>query len=850
MRKYFVILLAGISFGITPSITSFNTGQVSPLMEARADFQKYSSSCRVLENMLVTVQGPVLKRPGTKYIATAKEGNPRLLPFEYSTDDAYIIEMGNLYARFYRDGGQILQGEGQPPVEIVTPYATGGFFDIQYAQTDNSLYLADGTNPPQIITRTSHTDWTIEEIDFTTGPFLPENETAITITPSGSTGGITLTASSSIFQSTAGASHVGSIWSIKQVRESSTLEGTFTGNRTTENSPRFTGGYSFSTTGNSDGTITLQRSTNDSISFSPALESLTDTDFDNPAEFEEDGAVYRVVMSSHGGGTPTYTFTITDNRNKGVVKITTVGSGTVAGAIVITDLVDTSATTQWREGYWSDYRGWPETVSFHQQRLVYGGSTFHPQAIWFGKQDPDDYENFLEGTLDTSAFTAALVGQNPIRWMLSQDYLLIGTSGSCGKWGEQGRAVTPTSPNYQDQTRHGAAGLQAIVAGDEVMYIERGARNVRQFGFDLQADKYLSPDLTLLSPEITESGITDTAFQFRPGPVLWCVMADGEIATLTYRRDQSVSAWTKQITDGDFKSVAVISSGDEADEVWVSVERTIGGSAVGYIEQFQPVDWGNDDDDSWFVDSGSAYDGGAAITVTGATQADPGVITAVSHGFSNGDQVLFSSVGGMIELNGRVYTVAASATDTFALKDVTGTWDYDTSGFTAYTSGGSVQQVEDSFGNLDYLEGETVKVYADGIILSDEVVVGGEITIDVHSNIVLAGLPFTAKLETLPIRVDPFDYVANKKIKRLWLDLYKTGDCLYGAGPTADLTPINFWQEATLTAKVDLYTSTIRPKQVAFPYAGYVKQTVLLESSEPVSLGVRSIIVEMESGSR
>ena len=770
MVRLLIIILSGTAFGFTPAITSFNSGQVSPLMEARANFERYSSSCRTLENMIVTAMGPVLKRPGTKYIATTKEGSPRLLPFEYSTDDTYILETGNLYMRFYRDGGQILQGEGQPPVEIVTPYATGGFFDIQTAQTENSLYLVDGTNPPQVLSRTSHTDWTIQNVAFETGPFLQENETDTTITPSGITGSIELTASSSVFQSTSEASHVGSIWSIEQIRASSTVTGFFDENETSLSSPFFTGSYSFATTNNADGTITLQRSTNNGISWRAALVALTDLNFDNPAETEEDGAIYRVIMSDYGSGTPTYTLTITDNVNKGVVKITSVSSGTSAVATVITDLVDTSATTTWREGYWSDYRGWPTAVSFYQQRLVYGGSSFHPQTLWFGKQDPDDYANFREGTLDTSAFTVALEGQNPIKWMLARDFLLIGTSGSCGKWGSQGEIVTPTSPSYQEQTRHGSASIGALMAGDEAVYIERGARKVRQFGFSFQTDKYESPNLSVISPEITDSGIVDIAFQLRPDPVLWCVLNNGEIATLTYQSEQAVIAWTKQITDGDFGSVAVISSGDAEDEVWVTVERTIEGNAVSYIEQFQPNDWGDDQEDAFFVDSGFSDD----ITPTTTT----------------------------------------------------------------------------SVSDLDWLEGETVKVWADGIVLSDETVVGGEITIDVASSVVTVGLPYTAKLETMPIRIDPQDMSANKKIKRLWVDFYKTGACSYGNGPNSSLTDVNFWQEATLTAKQDFHTSTVRLKPFSFVYSSMIKQTVYFESSEPVPLGIRSISPEIDMGQR
>lgn len=754
----FFFLFTSITSAYNPSITSFNAGAVSPLMEARSDFQKYSSSSRTIENMFVTVQGPVLKRPGTKYIATAKSGSPRLLPFEFSTDDAYVLETGNLYMRFYRNGGQILSGA--TPFEIVTTYATADLFNIKHAQADNDMYLADGSNKPQILTRADHDDWTIADVDYANGPFLPENETTTTITPSGTTGSITLTASAAIFQSASGASHVGSLWAINQTRDNSTITGSFSANGTSLSTPSFTGSYGFTTSGNTGGTITLQRSTNNGTSWRSALTALTNTDFDNPAETEDDVAIYRVVMSNYASGTPTFTFTITDDTNKGVVEITAVASTTSATATVITDLVSTSATTKWREGYWSDFRGWPTSVAFHQQRLVYGGSRSFPQALWFGKQNPDDYANFLEGTLDTSAFTAELPGQNPIRWILSQDYLLIGTSGSVGKYGEQGKSVTPTSPNYQEQTRHGSDNLSAILGGDSVLYIERGARKVREFGFSFQVDKYLSPDLTLLSPEITETGITDIAFQLRPVPILWNVLADGDIATLTYQRDQSVVAWTKQNTDGDFDSVTVI-SGDDEDEVWVSVDR--GGSA-NFIEQFQPQDWGTDQEDAWFVDSGLGYDSTPATTFSG----------------------------------------------------------------------------------LDHLNGDTVAVWADGTVQDSEVVASGSITLDVESSVVAAGLPFTAKLETLPIRADPQDMTLNKKIKRLWVDFYKTGDVSFGNGANSDLTEVNFTQGSSFVAFQDLFTSTVKLKQFSFVYGGMIKQTIYFESSKPSPLGIRAIVPEME----
>ncbi len=82
----------------------------------------------------------------------------------------------------------------------------------------------------------------------------------------------------------------------------------------------------------------------------------------------------------------------------------------------------------------------------------------------------------------------------------------------------------------------------------------------------------------------------------------------------------------------------------------------------------------------------------AAKTITGATQADPCVITSTAHGYSNGDEVFISGVGGMTELNNRNFKVANVAANTYELQLMDST-DLDATGFTAYTSGGTAEKV-------------------------------------------------------------------------------------------------------------------------------------------------------------
>lgn len=768
IKKFLIIfILVGTAFGVSPAINSFNTGQISPFMEARADFgaqagtfhSKYSSACRTLENIFALSQGPAVRRPGTKYIATVKSGTPKLLSFDYATDDTYIMETGNIYMRFYRSGGQILSSGSA--YEIVTPFLEADLFNIQTAQVDNVMYLVDGTNPPQKLTRSGHTSWTIADASITDGPFQPENSTTTTITPSGTLtvgGSITLTASTAIFNS----GHAGSYWEINQQRGTTLLSGELSSeDACSASTSSFSGGYSFTTSGTWDATIRLERSTDAGSTWDSALSPLNSTNFDNPTESESTSVLHRVRMTDYVSGTCNYKHTISDTLNHGIVNVTAYTNTTVVTGTVIAALTSTDATTQWREPYWSDYRGWPKTVEIHHQRLIFGGSDTFTQTLWFGKADSDDYENFDEGTLDTSSFTIALEGQNPITWLLGEDYLFIGTSGSCGRYGTAGESHVPLSPSYREQTRNGAQNIKATIAGNAILYIERGARKVRELGFSLQADKYVSTDLTQISEDITEGGIVDAAFQYRPEPVLWCVL-DSDIATLTYQREQAVVAWSLQKTTGDFESVAIIPSSGE-DEVWVVVSRTINSVTARYIEQFQPREWGTDDDDAWFCDSGISYSGTATTSFTGAT----------------------------------------------------------------------------------HLANESVVVYADGIIQPNVTVSStGTFTLGTSAANVIVGIPFTSKLETMPIVVDQQDRMKGKKITKVGLDFYKTGTCSYGNGPDSELTKINFYEQAGLTASVGLVTSTRKPWPVTWPYGPTVKQTVYLETSEPGPMMIRQIIPE------
>ena len=109
--------------------------------------------------------------------------------------------------------------------------------------------------------------------------------------------------------------------------------------------------------------------------------------------------------------------------------------------------------------------------------------------------------------------------------------------------------------------------------------------------YDFQKDAQVAENLTVFAEHITESGITDMAYQRVPDPMLWCTRDDGEMAVLSYERSQDVWSWCRLITadntsNSSYESVAVIPTNSEEEQIWYSVKRTIGGSTVRLIEYF------------------------------------------------------------------------------------------------------------------------------------------------------------------------------------------------------------------------------------------------------------------------
>ena len=187
----------------SPAQTNFNRGEVTPLIYGRVDLDQYRAGLSTCKNYVPMVQGGVTARSGTYFVNATKDSakTSRLIPFEFSVTQAYQIEAGDLYFRFYKDYGVIESSPGVP-YEVVTPYAEAHLFELKFTQSADIIYITHPSYAPRKLSRTAHTSWTLTTIDFKDGPYLPTNTSVTTITPSATTGSVTLTASVATFAAT------------------------------------------------------------------------------------------------------------------------------------------------------------------------------------------------------------------------------------------------------------------------------------------------------------------------------------------------------------------------------------------------------------------------------------------------------------------------------------------------------------------------------------------------------------------------------------------------------------------------------------------------------------------------
>jgi len=446
---------------------------------------------------------------------------------------------------------------------------------------------------------------------------------------------VTLTASEAIFD----AEQVGSLFSLTQQRENTNVSGSST-NPTTGYTDDILveGAFTFTTHGTWTGTVLLERSINRQV-WETFRKWTSDADLNVQYTGQEDqtNVYYRINVESMSANTSPgtggmaskikYDISVNSSTQTGICRVIAYNSTTEVEVDILKPFASTDPSERWAEGSWSDYRGWPRTMTFFENRTVYAGNANQLQTVWLSAID--DFENFAVGTNDDESFSLTMSSdtRNAIQWISALDALLVGTA--AGEWrirsSSDDEPLTPSNFSFKQQSSRGSKSLQALPANEAILFVDSVGRKIREVAYDGNRYKFVARDLTALAEHITSGGVTTIALQKNPDPILWSV-ADNVLLSMTYEREQEVIAWARHpfegtdatgaITDDVGPNDVAVIPGTNEDEVWLIVGRVIGGSLVRHLDQMQPrsVD---DQEDMWFVDGGLDYDSTATTTFSG-----------------------------------------------------------------------------------------------------------------------------------------------------------------------------------------------------------------------------------------
>lgn len=588
---------------------SFSGGEVTPEFWGRIDDVKFQTGLAKCKNFITLPHGPIENRPGTQFVRSAKYGTKksRLIPFKFSSQQSFAIEVGDQYFRFHTTGATLLHGSvslwsnatsyqigdmselagvtyyckaansNKTPAsnasywyampssgeyEIPSPYLEAELFDIHYVQSSDVVTLVHPSHPPRELKRYGGTKWILENISFVPSLSSP---TGVGVSTSGGT-----------------------------------------------TNPIDTYSYKV-TTLNSD-----------------SQESL-------PSSAATTGAIN--LANSDAKVTITWAG-VTGASAYNVYKASNTGSFGLIGQTTSTSFVDNNITEDLanqppkNEDPFNSTGNYPAAVSYFEQRRVFGGTTNKPQNIYMTRSGTESNLSYSLPSRDDDAITFKVAAReaNVIRHVVPLNNLMLLTSEA--EWrvtSINSDAITPSSISVRPQSYIGSNNAQPVIVNNNLLFAASRGGHIRELAYNWQANGYLTGDLSLRAPHLFDSyEIVDISYAKSPYPVVWFISSNGKMLGLTYVPEQQIGAWHQHDTDGNFESVCVLPDSSE-DSLYVIVKREINGQTKRYIERMAPRKF-ESLEDAFFVDSGLTYDGSPNDVISGLDHLEGKTVSILADG--------------------------------------------------------------------------------------------------------------------------------------------------------------------------------------------------------------------------
>jgi hypothetical protein len=674
--------------------SSLNDGELSPLIDGRVDMPQYMKGGKIMLNMLPTVQGPGVRRGGSRYINyTGQSQNPSLLVrFSRSQTESYILEFLNQQIRFYFNGG-IIEIAPNVPYTVTTLYLQADLFNadgtpaITVAESADVLYLAHPKYPPQVLSFFGPSSWTLFPLVNVDGPWQDGNSNkniqvyisagSVTI---GST--ITLTATAAIFK----AGHVGALFRLHQ-QDLTTIKPWEPGQKTPVISVGVQRRSGFNTYQCTNANAGPPPPGGSSLMFVQTGGNTLVHTLGNAWDGDQTTTIDPIGSNTYYSTGMQWSY---QDCGYGVCTITGVGGGGTTATATITRQFPISLQSiqgkswLWEMGAWNGVDGYPAVVTFFRQRLTFAAR----QRAWMSVVG--DFANFADmdfgQVLPDSAVTVQCLSDqvNTIVYLSPADTLLVGTTGGEFSIGQQSISdpFGPENVLISLQSTYGGRAVTPVRVQQYTLFVQKNGRSLRESSFAFTAGpagSYVSNDLTVLSEHITEGGIVAMAWARNPHTTIYMALGNGNLVSFTYNPEQSVKAWSRHDIAGGGKvvSLAVIPNvtGDW-DDVYMVVRRTTNyfGSITTFhtierLEQEYDNQPASQQHDMFYVDCGATLDN----SINASMFYGPGALMAGSTdvGFIAGAAVFASTdVGRFIHYDytvpevgddGLVYQVATTA---------------------------------------------------------------------------------------------------------------------------------------------------------------------------------------------
>jgi len=582
-------------------LNNFQFGEVSPSLTSRTDTKVYTNAAEEVRNFFIRSEGGLKKRTGTKRIhnfdtspsytdiANLRQ-SVRIEPFIFSDDEKYIIAFSNTRIEIFQispttgavSSIQSLTSQSWLVNTTSAPYLE----EITFAQQGDLMFICHNTFQTRILERTSLTTFTISTFNFDTSrdgndifqPYFSFQSLGTTITVNNTSGsGRTATTSSDYFVS----DHVGTDLLIGETRcritgvtdatnATVTINGTLRQQLEVDSLEVFEGSGTVKVTKALHGlatgaSITIERAgavggiANSNINGSRTITAVPD---ENTFEFTA-GSSATATSSAVGGGSPR--------------------------------IVTGAATTEFSEQSYSALRGYPAAVTFHQNRLWFGGTLAQPDGIWGSKSG--QFFNFDIGDAednDALDLTANVGEIFSIRHLVSNRDLQVFTTGAeLFVQAPTDKPVTPANAQIRRQTPYGSSFVRPIVFDGGTLFIQKTGSALREFLFTDAEAAYTSVAVSGLAPHLILDPVQQTSIKGalnRSESYAFLINNDGTIAVFYSVRGDQKAGWSLWNTQGLWHSICAVH-----ERLFVVCARDDGsGTTKLFLEEFQddmPMDF-------------------------------------------------------------------------------------------------------------------------------------------------------------------------------------------------------------------------------------------------------------------